>query len=829
MPSVTLEYITAAEFVMRKKDLHATADGIDKLEMAIGLFGSLFEGSGTGMVIFDSSGNILRTNSVFSLMSGYERQELEGKHFLDFILPGEISRARSQFEKLLSGQLNYVHAERRYLRKDGSIIDIILTISVYHGNNGKPLFMVAMAEDVTERKRSEMLQQIIYNISSAVNSTKDLRELIGFIQHELGRLIDTSNFYIALYDRENDSLSLPFFADDQDNFEVFPAGKTLSSYVIRTARPVLLREADMNMLEEEGEVELIGSSSKIWMGVPLKIKNDIIGLIGIQSYHDENAYTQADLGMLEFVSSQITLLIERKRNEQDLVLERAFFKQIFENSPEAIVIGDRKGNIININKGFTDLFGFGTEECLGRNINELITPAEFEEESVRLRELIACDELYFIDTVRKKKDGSLVDVSILGSPFGVEDKKLTCVIYRDITEQKKTEETLKQAKERAEESDRLKTAFLANMSHEIRTPMNAIIGFTELLSVPGLPENDKNDYISVIKSSGNILLKLIDDIIDLAKIEADQIRIEAGSFSVNQLMNEVVSYYNEEIMSLRRKNIELIFEPGETDQFIISSDPFRIKQILGNLIGNAIKFTEKGNIKTGYSRFGRDKLRFYVQDTGIGIPEDKHSLIFNRFLQVDNERTRKFGGTGLGLAISKKLVELLGGEIWLESVPLKGSVFYFTILLQYAEEPSEQSGTVENEYREKSLSGKTLLVVEDNEVNYQLIREILRHSQARILWVHTGEEAIQMLKKDPSIDMVLMDIQLPGINGFEATHAILEIQPEMPVVAQTAYAMSGEREKALEAGCVDYIAKPIKPAELISLVNKHISRPSSSN
>ncbi len=774
------------------------------------------------MVLFDISGQVLRANSVFASLSGYGPEELPGMHYLDFILAGKKESSAEVFRKLASGEITHFQAHRQYARKNGDILEVKITISVAPGQDGKPGYIIGMVEDITEMIRSEKIRQILFNISSAVHSSKDLSELTAIIQQELGKIIDTSNFFLALYNREDDSLSLPYFADDQDHFEVFPAGKTISSYVIETGKPLLLREEDMNRLEEEGRIDLVGSRSRIWMGVPLMVRDEIIGLIGIQSYRDENAYTPEDLGMMEFISGQISLAIERKKTEDELKVERVYFKQIFENSPEAIVIGDRHGNIKNINQGFTQLFGYSKEECLGRNINDLITPEAYINESVSLREIIGRNELFLINSVRKKKDGGLLDVSILGSPFVVNNENLTCVIYRDISEQKHTEEKLRLSKEKAEESDRLKTAFLANMSHEIRTPMNAIIGFTELLSVPNLPDEDKDDYITVIKSSGNILLKLIDDIIDLAKIEADQIRVEISRFPLNQLIKEIQTFYSEEILNLDRKDIDLIFEPSENDDFMISSDPFRLKQILNNLVGNAIKFTNRGFVKIRYTRAGKDKVRFTVEDTGIGIPEDKHDLIFNRFLQVDNSGTRKYGGTGLGLTISKKLVELLGGEIGLESSPGKGSAFSFTIRATMEAPEKNESALEDMELTEAMLAGHKMLVVEDNDANFQLIHEILRKSGAEILWAEDANIAFELLKQHPDIALILMDVQMPGMNGYDASRIIQKSHPEIPIIAQTAYAMAGEKEKAREAGCVDYLSKPIKPSQLVAMVHKYI-------
>ncbi len=786
------------------------------------MFDVVFERIGLGIAIFDLRGEIIYANQSIVEMTGFDLQELLGSSFTTIMVPEMVPAATREFDKLKLGEINTIEHIGKYKRKNETEVWLQLKFTLSKDNLNQPEYIILVADDITEQKRTEKVQEIIYNISDAVISTSDLHGLIGIIQQELGKIMDTTNFYVALYNRSKDTLSLPYFSDDKDQFQEFPAGKSLSAYVIHTGEALYGDKKKIRELEENGEIELVGTDCLIWLGVPLRVKDEIIGMLGIQSYIDENAYSRNDLAVLEFISGQIGISVEKKRAQDELRIERIFFRKIFENLAEAVVIEQDDGTITSINESFTKLFGYSRDETIGVSIDGLILPEEYIEESNALKEKISNNEIFFLQTMRKRKDGSLIPVSILGSPFFVDNTHYTCVIYRDITEQVQAEESLKAAKEKAEESDRLKTAFLANMSHEIRTPMNAIIGFVELLSLPDLTPDDKKEYISVINNSGKILLNLIDDIIDLAKIEADQLKIEYDNCDINLLINEVYTLYEKELKMLGKENLGLRTVMALEGENVVRTDPFRLKQILHNLVGNAIKFTQQGYVEFGYQMQGDTMIHFYVKDTGIGIPKEKQELIFNRFLQVDNSGTRKYGGTGLGLTISKKLTSLLGGEMWVDSEPDVGSVFHFTISYENVKQKSTERAKISTTVDTLAWKEKKLLVVEDNLMNYQLIEEILRKTGIQLILATRADEAIQIVHNRPEIHLVLMDIQMPDASGYDATAAIRKIRPDIPIIAQSAYAMTEEKQKALNCGCNAYLVKPIRPADLISTLNKYL-------
>lgn len=391
-------------------------------------------------------------------------------------------------------------------------------------------------------------------------------------------------------------------------------------------------------------------------------------------------------------------------------------------------------------------------------------------------------------------------------------------IHEDITERKKMVEDLIDAKEKAQQSDRLKSSFLANMSHEIRTPMNGILGFLELLSEPDLGEDVKAGYLDIVKKSGQRLLSTINDIIEISKIESGDMQLCSQEINVSQFLSY---YYDFFLPQAKGKGLQLEFVQCKTDTETIFTDKSKLDSILTNLIKNAIKFTEKGRIEFGCEQKDSHTLLFYIKDTGKGIDPDKIDQVFERFMQADNLNTRGYEGSGLGLSITKAYVEHLGGKIWVESEPGKGSCFYFTI------RPSEREDTdtakTENEVENTRLLPKKLklLIAEDDTISFMFLEAILKTCQFEITRCVTGLEAVQYCRSNPDIDLILMDIGMPVMDGYEATRRIREFNKNVVIIAQTAFAISSDSEKVKEAGCNDYLPKPINKEHLFELIQKY--------
>jgi len=525
----------------------------------------------------------------------------------------------------------------------------------------------------------------------------------------------------------------------------------------------------------------------------------------------------------EFKSLAISansMIREMKKTQLLKIEEEVYFEGLFESAPEAIVLVGNNGHVMRVNKEFTKLFGFTKTEIYHKDVDDFIVPEELKTEARENALRSERGSNVSIETMRLCKDGRKIFVSILATPILNKTGKLgTYIIYRDITNQKLAEQNLNEAKSRAEESDRLKTAFLTNMSHEIRTPMNAIIGFSTLIKNPNLKSDDKSEYIDIIEKSAYNLLTIIDDIIDVSKLEAEQLSINKINTNINTIIDDLLVSF-ESLKKLKEiKHIRFYAKKGVPGKdFIVNTDPKRFKQVYTHLLDNALKFTEKGKVEFGY--YIKDSnLICYVKDTGIGIPFEKMDFVVKPFRQADETDTRKYGGTGLGLSISKKLVENLGGRMWFESETGIGTTFYFSI-------PNEQA--TKNEMSDSQKSGslhfnnwqnKKILIAEDAETNFRFLEAVLEKTNVTLNWAKDGKEVLDLLEKNSDYDLILMDIQMPVLNGNEVLKQIKSKGIKIPVIAQTAFAMESDRQEIINLGYDDYLIKPIE----ISLLLKKIS------
>ena len=550
--------------------------------------------------------------------------------------------------------------------------------------------------DITEKLKSDTLQEVLYQISSAAVSSISLLEFLEIVREQLSRLLDATNFYIAFYNEATDMLSTHYDVDQKDEIETWPAEKSVTGLVIKNQQSLLVTEADIMQLYKSGEIELIGTPSKIWLGVPLMINKKVNGAIVVQSYDDPFAYTEKDKQMLEFIASQISISIERKRAEEELVI----------------------------------------------------------------------------------------------------------------------------ALTKAQEADRLKTAFLANMSHEIRTPMNGILGFTELLADSHFTGEEKKDFINIIRRSGQRMLNTVNDLIDISKIETGQMPVV---LTETNLREQVINLYNFFKPEASDKSLDFrLTESIDPALALVRTDVPKLDSIMTNLIKNALKYTDSGFVEIRVSLSG-NRFAFSVSDSGIGVPEERKHAIFNRFEQADIEDSRALQGSGLGLAITRAYVEMLGGTITLESEFGKGSEFTVTIPVEGISGQKVSDATPVKSDAQPSKPHLKILIAEDDPVGDQYLTILLSELKAEVLHAINGQDAVEICRENPDIDVVMMDIRMPVMDGYEATRQIRAFNREVVIIAQTAFALSGDREKALEAGCNDYLSKPIKKNELMQVIHKTLN------
>jgi len=656
-------------------------------------FRSAFEESAVAMMMGLADGSLIKVNRAMSQIFGYSEKELLTKHMRDLTYTEDLSTSSDVLDSLSKGTTSTSLIEKRYKHKDGHIIWGRTTLSPVKDVSGKTIFNIGQIEDITERKRDEQLRLVLYNISNAIVSSDNLEHFIQIIQKQLSAVIDTTNFFVALYDVENDTMSLPFFDDEEEDIVSFPAGKTLSKYVVQTKKSLIGTKKKLKELEQSGDVELYGKPSEIWLGVPLKVENEGIGVLAVQSYTDESAFDELDMKVLEFVSDQIGILIHRKKAADDIVI----------------------------------------------------------------------------------------------------------------------------AYEKATESDRLKTAFLQNISHEIRTPMNGIMGFSTLLKDTKLTGDEQQTFVDVILKSGNRMLNTLNDIMDMSRLETEQVKLNLSVLNIN---NTVLTLYDFFKPEAENKGLSFSFSitlPDEEANIIVDEE--KLNGILSNIIKNAIKYTHEGSIEFGYKN-SDDEIIFFVTDTGIGIPKDRQDAIFERFIQADIEDSKAYQGSGLGLSIAKAYSEMFEGSLWVESEVGIGSKFYFSMVYKPFKKKLKASvDIVDSKTAENKIRKFKILIVEDEEFSDEYLSIVLDEVSNEILHAETGIDAIELCKEYSDIDLILMDIKMPIMDGYKATKEIRKFNKEVIIIGQTAYALPGDREKSIEAGCNDYITKPIDKDKLMSMVN----------
>ncbi|NVO20293.1 MAG: PAS domain S-box protein [Bacteroidetes bacterium] len=775
------------------------------------MFNTTFENSPVPMILCEvENGTITDVNSVFLRETGHIREELIGRSFkqVDFFAD-PVFRNEMIFSVLKTGKIYGVPFNAK--TRNGVILHCLMSANIIHIRDKR--YFLASILNITKQEHSDKIRKVQYAIANAMVNCQNLNELFNSIKTELSVLVDTSNFMIAMYDEQDGTMHSPFKVDEKDEvLPTWPASKSLSGYVVRNKKTVLLDRLKIAELANKGTIQYIGSPAECWLGAPMMAGDRCIGAIVVQSYNDPDAYNLENAELLEMIASQISIYIEKKRSE----IEGNKLSKAIIQSPVSIVITDIQGNIEFVNPKFTEVTGFTLSEAKGQNPRILKTGKQDKAFYENLWNTILSGNEWQGEFHNRKKNGEEYWEKAIISPITNVDGTFThfMAMKEDITESKKLHDELIIAKEHAEESERLKTAFLQNISHEIRTPLNGILGFAYMLNKDNVDESTHKKLTESMLISGKRLLELINNIIDLSKLESGSFELTISEFPLHKLLNEVCNQFTH---SADTKGISII-SPFEylSQELIIKTDELKLHQILTNLLDNAMKFTKEGRIEIGYVAV-ENELIFSVRDTGCGIPLKLQSRIFDRFYQADMSMSRNFEGSGLGLAICKGLVEMLRGKIWFESTENVGTTFYFSIPCETGKEPQETKKIVTASFQNKY---KKILIAEDDDFSFTFLETVLENEMVEIIRARTGVQAVEVCTRREDIDLVLMDIKMPEMNGVEATKKIKSLRPKLPVIAQTAYAFLGEKQSAIDAGCDDYITKPVSLERLSEALNR---------
>ncbi len=722
-------------------------------------------------------------------LAGYKPQEIIQNaelSFCDIIHPDDktfvLSTIKAQLEKGESFRLEY-----RIIHKSGKVV-----------------WVTEFGQGILEDGSYQHLEGFITNITKIKESDAQLLKLTTAIEQSASSVVITDTTGIIEYVN-------PYFTKITGYTQEEAIGQKTSILKSGQMQPQLYEEMWKTI-----------SAGKTWHG-EFHNKNKNGNLFWesavIAAICDKNGKTTSYIAIKQDITKFKHSQQELIESQEELKQSEARYRSLIQNNNSIMLLFDPEtGEITEANKAACTFYGKTEKELKETCIFDLNTLQKSEIRK-HLAQLLSGEKSYFVFKHRAA-DNQVKDVELYTGEINHQGRKLYFSVIHDITEKLETQKELVTAKEKAIESDRLKSAFLANMSHEIRTPMNAILGFSQLLDDKDITHDEMDQYISIINRSSSQLLSLIDDILKISQIEAGIVSIVPEKVNLTKLLNEIYQFFS---LTAKQKKIGFYLDLPIIRTEDIFLDASRFKQIQINLISNAIKFTHKGEVRFGYE-VDNSMLKFHVTDTGIGIDPIHFKLIFDRFMQVPHQEKELYGGTGIGLSISQALVEKMGGSIWLESQVNKGTTFFFTIPLVHGTThvSTAEIETFVTNAGESNLSNKNILITDDDDRNLSLLAHFLEPEKANLIFAGNGQEAIDIIVKSKNIDLVLMDIKMPVMNGLDATKIIKEKFPRIPVIIQTAYAMDNEKEAAMNAGGDAYVSKPVNRKLLLETISKFL-------
>lgn len=821
------------EYKKLNEELRIAKEGAEQSEIK---FRNLIESAFDGIYLIEGR-RFNYVNPGFTDITGYTYDELTSDEF-DFtnLLSTKTKKiVDNRYQAGINGETAPARYELQIVTKEKEIKDVEVS-SVPIKTNGEPLVMGIM-KDITPRRKLEReisyrskLQTLLINLGAKfINIPHHIIEReINNALAEMGSFSEVDRAYIFTYDFGKNTMTNTYewcsegTSSQIENLQNLP-NSLVPEWVEEHKEGRIVHIPNIFEFNENKNIRKVlePQGVKSIITIPMIYSETCFGFVGFDAVKNYKYWSDSEIALLKLfaelvVNVQVKTRYEKRLKEAKIIAEikQMEVRNIIDYSPVGIVLINTAGNVIDVNNAAVKMLGSpSAEETKKLNIFETkpLIAIGFTND---LQQCLTTKEMVYNEKKYTSVWGKEIFVKYYLVPIVIEgDVESVLANIEDITHVKETEQKLISLKEKAEESDRLKTAFLSNMSHEIRTPMNAICGFSNLLINSSFNDEQRNNFVEIININSQQLLSIINDIIDVSKIESGQISISYSNISVNEIIDEMQTIFSP---TVKMKGVELLVTKGlSANDCKIVSDELKIKQILSNLIYNAIKFTEKGRIEVGY-RLEDSYLEFFVKDTGIGIKPENFELIFERFQQVEGTTSESRKGTGLGLPISKAFVDILGGQIWLTSEV--GTNLFFSI--PYIRDEIQQSnseGTIN--LQNLKWGTKTILIAEDDQPNYMYIRELLRVTHANVLRAKNGQEAIEMCNAN-TIDLVLMDIKMPVLNGLEATKRLREQGFKIPIIAQTAYAFSDDKQRALESGCNDYISKPIRQEDLLKLMGK---------